>query len=245
MFLLRGAPISIRRFRILDPVCARTAARICSDSNSATRGGQRSWTSNRCRYRHSTGRAWASFLENSFKSNARVSFLLLICNQVTLYSTDASTDALAGGDFTKVIRSYLSYSTKALSEFTMLSSNIVSFLCAVKNFESPEMRQAFREGRNVHVKGSSAAMRIYRPKGSEKNLQIPVSIEAMIRESEEDRHSHEFLFDSPSVNDSGAMPPTYEYLQDSMPPIIISPNGEPHHCFWSIRCLPEAHWASI
>lgn len=171
--------------------------------------------------------------------------MLLICNQVAPYSTNASAGALVGGDFTKVIGYNQSYSTQALWEFTILSSNIFSFLCAVKNFESPEMRQAFREGRNVHVKGSSAAMRIYRPKGAENNLQIPASIEAMIRESEEDRHSHEFFFDSSSVNDSGAIPPTYEYLQDSMPPIIISPNGEPHRCFWSMRCLPEAHWASI
>ena len=35
---------------------------------------------------------------------------------------------------------------------------------AVRCFESPEMRQAYREGRNVSFKGSSAASRIFRPR---------------------------------------------------------------------------------
>jgi len=116
-----------------------------------------------------------------------------------------------------------------LTRAIVLDSN--NLMGAVRNFESPEMRQAFREGRNVHVKGSSAAMRIYRPKSSEYGLQIPASIEAMIRESDEELQSHEPLYDSqPDVYDSSSNCPTYEYVQGSMPPIVISPSGKQSPC---------------
>jgi hypothetical protein len=45
---------------------------------------------------------------------------------------------------------------------------------AVTYFESSEMRQAYREGRNVATKGSAAAMRIFRPKsaGGDQSLEV-------------------------------------------------------------------------
>lgn len=64
------------------------------------------------------------------------------------------------------------------------------------------MRQAFREGRNTNVKGSSAAMRIYRARNAEYGLEIPASIQAMMVQNDQndfpiDRHLDYLSFNGP------------------------------------------------
>jgi len=64
------------------------------------------------------------------------------------------------------------------------------------------MRQAFREGRNTSVKGSSAAMRIYGQRNSEYGLEIPASIQAMMAKDDPpdlpiDDHLDHLSFEDP------------------------------------------------
>lgn len=163
-----------------------------------------------------SGRAQRRFEQSERRKTKIQDFLLLQVHSLQFRNTDTSVNAIA-------MSFYCLFALRLTTSICLDSVNLVR---AVRNFESPEMRQAFREGRNVHVKGSSAAMRIYRPKSSEYGLQIPASIEAMIRESDEELQSHEPFYDSLDVYDSSSNQPTYEYVQGSMPPIVISPSGE-------------------
>ena len=72
------------------------------------------------------------------------------------------------------------------------------------------MRQAFREGRNTSVKGSSAAMRIYGQRNSEYGLEIPASIQAMMAKDDQpdltiDDHLDHLSFQDP--NSDASNPP--------------------------------------
>lgn len=80
------------------------------------------------------------------------------------------------------------------------------------------MRKALKEGRNVSVKGSSAATRLYR-KNAEHGLQIPESIQALMSTSEDhpdDQFDLEF---------GDTSTPHYTYFQQDAEPIIITPSG--------------------
>jgi hypothetical protein len=105
------------------------------------------------------------------------------------------------------------------------------------------MRKALKEGRNVSVKGSSAATRLYR-KNAEHGLQIPESIQALMSTSEDhpdDQFDHEF---------GDTSTPHYTYFQQDAEPIIITPSGFVserflyHDHLWLIR-VPTAVLLSL